>query len=63
MKASEIRNMSTEDILAQVKEEKAALAKLKFNHSIAGTENPMVIRKKRTTIAKMLTVLQEKKNS
>ena len=55
--------MSTDDILAQVKEEKAALAKLKFNHTIAGTENPMVIRTKRTTIAKLLTVLQEKKNS
>ncbi len=63
MKASDIRNMSTEDILTQVKEEKAALAKMKFNHSIAGTENPMLIRQKRTTIAKLLTVLNEKKNS
>jgi len=62
MKASEIRNMSAEDIIAKVKEEKEALAKMKFNHGVAGTENPMQIRMQRRNIARLLTVLNEKKS-
>ena len=63
MKAEDIRNMSETDILAQIKEEKAALAKMKFGHHIAGTENPMLIRAKRRAIARMNTLLYERKNN
>ncbi len=63
MKAADIRNMSETDILAKIKEEKDALAKMKFGHHIAGTENPMQIRNKRREIARMETVLNERKNN
>jgi large subunit ribosomal protein L29 len=63
MKASEIRNMSAEILREKIAEEKAALAKLKFSHTIAGTENPMILRSKRRDIARMMTLLNEKNQS
>jgi large subunit ribosomal protein L29 len=62
MKASEIKNMSVEDIKAKVKEEKEALAKMKFNHGVAGTENPMQLREQRRNVARLLTELNAKNN-
>lgn len=63
MKAADLRNMSAKDLLEKVSEEKAQLAKMKFGHTIAGTENPMLLRAKRREIARMQTVLTEKKNN
>ncbi|MBL7944122.1 MAG: 50S ribosomal protein L29 [Flavobacteriales bacterium] len=63
MKASEIKNMSADALREKIAEEKAALAKLKFSHTIAGTENPMTLRGKRRDIARMLTLLNEKNKS
>ncbi len=63
MKASEIRNMTAEILREKIAEEKAALAKLKFSHTIAGTENPMILRSKRRDIARMMTLLNEKNQS
>jgi large subunit ribosomal protein L29 len=63
MKAADLRNMSVSDLLEKVSEEKAQMAKMKFGHTIAGTENPMLLRAKRREIARMQTVLTEKKNN
>lgn len=63
MKASDYRNMTIEDLNAQVNEMKAELAKMSFNHTVAGTENPMVLRSKRREIARIYTVINEMKNN
>jgi large subunit ribosomal protein L29 len=63
MKAADYRNMSDADILEKIKEEQASMAKMKFGHHVAGTENPMLIRGKRREIARMMTVLNERKNN
>ena len=63
MKASEYRNMTIEDLNVQVMEKKAELAKMSFNHTVAGTENPMVLREKRREIARIHTVMNEMKNN
>ncbi|MEZ4800927.1 MAG: 50S ribosomal protein L29 [Flavobacteriales bacterium] len=63
MKAADIKNMSDADILEKIKEETAVLVKMKFNHNIAGTENPMLLRAKRRDIARLKTVLNERKNN
>lgn len=63
MKAADIKNMSDTDILEKIKEEIAVLVKMKFNHNIAGTENPMLLRAKRRDIARLKTVLNERKNN
>jgi len=41
MKAADYRNMSETDLKEQIREQQASLAKLKFNHKVAGTENPI----------------------
>jgi len=63
MKAADVKNMSENDILEKIKEEKAAMAKMKFSHNVAGTENPMQLRHKRKDIARMMTVLTDRKNN
>jgi large subunit ribosomal protein L29 len=62
MKAADYRNMSSSDLIEQIRESETALAKMKFGHQIAGTENPMTLRNKRREIARMKTVLIEMKN-
>jgi ribosomal protein L29 len=36
---------------------------MKFSHTVAGTENPMQLRMKRKEVARMLTVLNQRKNN
>lgn len=60
MKASEIRDLSIEDIQAKLAEEKASYAKMKVNHKVSQLENPLSIRKTRKYIARLATVLNQK---
>jgi large subunit ribosomal protein L16 len=59
---ADLRNMTAADLADQIRESETALAKMKFGHQIAGTENPMTLRNKRREIARMKTVLNEMKN-
>jgi large subunit ribosomal protein L29 len=63
MKANDYTKMSETDLLSKIQEEKAALAKMKFGHQVAGTENPMQLRNKRREIARMMTALSTLKNN
>ena len=44
MKATDYTKVADSDLHKKIKEEKAALAKMKFNHTVAGSENPMQLR-------------------
>ena len=59
MKASELRNMSAEQLTAKLKELKAELFNLRFQHAINQLENPMRIQTVKRDIAKVNTVLSE----
>ncbi len=59
MKASELRNMSAEQLTAKLKELKAELFNLRFQHAINQLENPMRIQAVKKDIAKVNTVLSE----
>lgn len=61
MKNSEIRNLSTDDLVKQIAVEKETLERLKFAHAISPIENPLRIRQSRRLIATMNTILTEKK--
>ncbi len=63
MKNSEIVELSTEDLVAKIAEEKAALTKLKFAHAVSAIENPNRIKYTRKTIARLLTELTKRKNA
>ena len=59
MKASELRNMSAEQLTAKLKELKAELFNLRFQHAINQLENPMRIQTVKKEIATVNTVLSE----
>jgi len=61
MKNSEILELSTEELIARVSEERAHLTKLKFAHAVSTIENPTRITKVRKDIARLNTELVKRK--
>ncbi|HEY0055248.1 MAG TPA: 50S ribosomal protein L29 [Pedobacter sp.] len=61
MKNSEILELSTEEIVTRINEERANLTKLRFAHTVSAIENPMRIQKVRKDIARLNTELTNRK--
>ena len=61
MKNSEILDLSTEELVARIGEEKANLTKLKFAHAVSAIENPTRITKVRKDVARLTTELTKRK--
>jgi large subunit ribosomal protein L29 len=61
MKNSEILELSTEEIVARISEERANLTKLKFAHTVSAIENPTRITKVRKDVARLNTELTKRK--
>ena len=62
MKASEIRELSTEEINAKLVETKKELFNLRFQQATGNLEKPSRLRDLRHTVARMKTVLKEREN-
>ena len=60
---NEIRQMSMQDLNERIGVEREAMAKLRFNHTIAGLESPTVLKEKRKDIARLLTELNVRNNA
>jgi len=63
MENKDIKGLSDADLLDKIKEEKAALSKLKLNHNISPIENPLTIRHARKLIARMTTEATKRKKA
>ena len=63
MKVNEIRNLTTEEINAKIKETKEELFNLRFQQATGNLENPSRIRELRHTVARMKTVLREREDN
>ena len=61
MKAAELRTMSVEALEAKLKELKAELFNLRFQHAINQLDNPHKMTEVKRDIARVMTVLQEMK--
>jgi large subunit ribosomal protein L29 len=61
MKNSEILELSTEELVARVSEERTNLTKLRFAHAVSSIENPLRITRVRKDIARMNTELTKRK--
>lgn len=61
MKSAEIKDLSVKDLAERIDTEKAQLATLKVQHAVSPVENPSIIKKNRRDIARMLTILRQKK--
>jgi large subunit ribosomal protein L29 len=63
MKSKDIRDLNNEEILARINEEQEMLTRIRFNHAISAVENPLKIRKARKTVARLITILNERNNA
>ena len=63
MKAKEIREMSIKDLEERIEAEKQNLSVTKMNHVISPLDNTSVIAKSRRDIARMITILEERKKA
>ena len=63
MKNSEILELSTEELVARISEERTTLTKLKFAHAVSAIENPSRITKVRKDIARLNTELVKRKSA
>jgi large subunit ribosomal protein L29 len=55
MKTSEIRELSTPDLLERIDTEKTLLVRMKLNHAITPLDNPQKVKDVKITIARLLT--------
>jgi large subunit ribosomal protein L29 len=58
-----VREMNETDLTARIREDELRLKKLEFAHAITPLENPMSIRALRKDLARMKTLLMQKKAS
>jgi large subunit ribosomal protein L29 len=60
MKTSEIRELSTPDLLERIDTEKTMLVRMKLNHAITPLDNPQKVKQAKLTIARLLTELRSR---
>jgi large subunit ribosomal protein L29 len=58
MKISEIKELSTSDLLERIDTEKTVLIHMKLNHAITPLDNPQKVKQVKLTIARLLTELR-----
>ena len=63
MKAKEIREMTSEELNAKLKELKNDLFNLRFQLAINQLDNPLKIKAVKKDIARIMTILHQKNNA
>jgi large subunit ribosomal protein L29 len=58
MKTSEIRELSTSDLIERIDTEKTMLVRMRLNHAITPLDNPQKLKQVKLTIARLLTELR-----
>lgn len=58
MKTSEIRELSTPDLVERIDTEKTMLVRMRLNHAITPLDNPQKLKQVKLTIARLLTELR-----
>ena len=62
MKTSEIREFSIKEIEERIENEKNFLFRQRLNHAITPLDNPLKLRESRRNIARLNTLLNQKKS-
>jgi large subunit ribosomal protein L29 len=60
MKVSEIRELSAEELTAQIDETRKNIVELRFQHALRKLESPAKLRLARKKLAQLLTIVTEK---
>ena len=58
MKTSEIRELSTSDLIERIDTEQTMLVRMRLNHAITPLDNPQKIKQTKLTIARLMTELR-----
>jgi len=58
MKTSEIKELSSSDLLERIDTERTMLVRMKLNHAITPLDNPQKVREVKLTIARLLTEMR-----
>jgi large subunit ribosomal protein L29 len=62
MKTSEIRELSTPDLVERIDTEKTMLVRMKLNHAITPLDNTQKLKQAKITIARLLTELRARES-
>ena len=62
MKQSEIKELSTEELVEHIENKTMALDKMKLSHKVSEIENPLSIRDARKTVARLKTELNSRRS-
>lgn len=62
MKISEIRELSTSDLIERIDTERTMLVRMKMNHAITPLDNPQKLKQTKLTIARLLTELRARES-
>jgi large subunit ribosomal protein L29 len=62
MKTSEIRELSIKEIEERIENEKGFLFRQRLNHAISPLDNPLKLKESRRNIARLITLLNQKKS-
>ena len=60
MKTSEIRELSTPDLIERIDTEKTMQVRMRLNHAITPLDNTQKLKQARITIARLLTELRKR---
>jgi len=63
MKTTEIKELTTKELVEKIDAEKNFLVRQELNHAVSPLENPLKIRATRRNIARMLTELNRRKKT
>ena len=58
MKTSEIRELSTSDLIERIDTERTMLVRMRLNHAITPLDNPQKIKQTKITIARLVTEMR-----
>lgn len=60
MKLNDIKNLTTEELIAKEQELKAELFNLRFSHATGNLQNPMQLHNLKKDIARVKTIIRER---
>jgi len=63
MKNTEIRELSTKELIEKIEDENTHLSRMKLNHAVSPLENPNVLGQSRRDIARLKTELRNRQIS
>jgi large subunit ribosomal protein L29 len=63
MKISEIKELSNQELIERLDNEKTMLIRLKLNHAISQLDNPQKLRQSKLNIARLMTEKRQRETS